>query len=250
MSLPKSYTLITGASSGIGRQTALQLSASRRLVLHGRDAARLEQTRQACANPEQHRLWPFDLKKVDQIEASLTELLKSGDVPVEACVCCAGAVQVLPLRQVELPVARDLMNVNFHSAVEISRLLTARRLNEKHLRRLVFVSSTASLFGARGFQMYCASKAALDGFMRAIAVELAPQVRVNSVLPGAVQTPMTDHLLGDPALRERMAAVYPLGLGQPSDVAGVIEFLLSDNANWITGQQIVVDGGRSINHSG
>lgn len=250
MSLPDSYTLITGASSGIGRQTAVQLAASRRLILHGRDVARLEQTREGCSSPENHRIWPFDLKQVDQLEASLAELLGPGSLPIDACVQCAGAVQVLPLRQVELSVARELMNVNFHAAVEISRLLVSRRLNQKHLRRLVFVSSTASQFGARGFQTYCASKAALDGFMRAVAVELAPQVCVNSVLPGAVQTPMTDHLLGDPVVRERMAAAYPLGLGQPADVAGVIEFLLSDKANWITGQQIVVDGGRSINHSG
>ncbi len=144
----------------------------------------------------------------------------------------------------------ELMNVNFLSAVEISRLLVTRKVNQKHLRRMVFVSSTASRFGARGFQMYCATKAALDGFMRAVATELAPDVRVNSVLPGAVETPMTQGLLGDPAVRERLAASYPLGIGQPGDIAGVIEFLLSENANWLTGQEIVVDGGRSINHSG
>ncbi|HEY3963593.1 MAG TPA: SDR family oxidoreductase [Planctomycetaceae bacterium] len=249
MSSAESYTLITGASSGIGRQTALQLAASRRLILHGRDTARLAATREACPSPEKHLIWPFDLRQVEQLEKSLTELLCGGDIPIASFVHCAGAVQVVPLRQLELIVARELMNVNFHAAVEISRLLVSRRINQKHLRRLVFVSSTASQFGARGFQMYCATKAALDGFMRAIAVELAPQVRVNSVLPGAVETPMTDQLLGDSAVRERMAAVYPLGLGQPADIAGVIEFLLSDNANWITGQQIVVDGGRSINHS-
>lgn len=249
MSSSATYTLITGASSGIGRETAIKLAAARRLILHGRDVARLTASREACPSPENHLIWPFDLKEVDQLEASLSQLLGAEKLPVDAFVHCAGAVQVAPLRQLELPAARELMNVNFFSAVEISRLLMTRRINQKHLRRVVFVSSTASQFGARGFQMYCATKAALDGFMRAIAVELAPQVRVNSVLPGAVQTPMADQLLGDSAVRERMSAVYPLGLGQPADVAGVIEFLLSDNANWITGQQIVVDGGRSINHT-
>lgn len=244
------YTLITGASSGIGRQTAWKLAASRSLILNGRDLPRLEETRQGCPDPERHLIWPFDLKVVDQLEKSLVELLDRGPVPVEAFVHCAGAVHVAPLRQWELPSMCELMNVNFLSAVEISRLLVTRKVNQKHLRRMVFVSSTASRFGARGFQMYCATKAALDGFMRAVATELAPDVRVNSVLPGAVETPMTQGLLGDPAVRERLAASYPLGIGQPGDIAGVIEFLLSENANWLTGQEIVVDGGRSINHSG
>ncbi len=243
------FTLITGASSGIGREIAIQLAGSRSLILHGRDAGRLEETRRICAAPESHVVWPFDLREVDQLESSLPDILQTHQTSVEAFVYSAGAVEVLPLRQFDPQRARDLMNVNFHAAVEMARLLTSRRINQKSLRQIVFVSSTASKFGARGFQMYCASKAALDGFMRALAVELAPDVRVNSVLPGAVETPMTDHLLADPLARERLSAEYPLGLGRPSDVAGVVAFLLSDNARWITGQQLVVDGGRSVNHT-
>ncbi|HLJ12840.1 MAG TPA: SDR family oxidoreductase [Planctomycetaceae bacterium] len=249
MPLPRPYTLITGASSGIGRQTAIQLAGSRPLILHGRDAARLDATRRACHQPETHLVWPYDLKQIDQLESALSEFLRRHDAPVGACVHCAGDVQVMPLRQLEPGLARDLMNVNFHAAVEISRVLVLRRINEKNLRQLIFVSSTASNFGARGFQIYCASKSALDGFMRALAVELAPHVRVNSVHPGAVETPMTERLLGDAPTRDRLAASYPLGLGRPADVAGAIEFLLSDGAQWITGQELVVDGGRSINHT-
>ena len=85
-----------------------------------------------------------------------------------------------------------------------------RNINAKHLRGVVFISSTASRFGARGFSMYSASKGALDAFMRAMAVELAPDVRVNSVLPGAVTTRMTEAMLSDPQLSARMAeGIFP-----------------------------------------
>jgi NAD(P)-dependent dehydrogenase (short-subunit alcohol dehydrogenase family) len=85
--------------------------------------------------------------------------------------------------------------------------------------------------------------------VRALAVELAPDVRVNSVLPGAVRTPMAEAALADPVIAERLRQDYPLGIGQPGDIASAVEFLLSKNANWITGQQFVVDGGRTINLS-
>lgn len=243
-------SLVTGASSGIGRATAIQLSSTRRILLHGRDRARLEETRQMCANSEQHLLWCADLSAVDAIEASLTDYLASHSVRIEEYVHCAGMWNIGPLRLLERATASEVMNVNFMAAVEISRLLTRRKINDKALRNIVFVSSTASQFGARGTSIYCASKGALDAYMRALAVELAPNVRVNSVLPGAIRTPMTESMLADPVLLERMESHYPLGLGREDDVTQAVAFLLSEGARWITGQQLVVDGGRTINISG
>ncbi len=241
------FTLITGASSGIGRESAIRLSASRQLILHGRDAARLEETRRHCSAPQRHLLWQFELRDVSRIEASLGQVLQASGLGVACFVHCAGTLRILPVRSIEPAAAREMLEVNFSSAVEIIRLLVRKKLNEKHLRSIVIVSSTASQFGARGFSLYCASKGALDSFMRALAVELAPAVRVNSVLPGAVRTAMTEEMLKQPGLIERLEADYPLGLGKPSDVASAVEFLLSDASRWITGQQLVVDGGRTVN---
>jgi len=240
-------TLITGASSGIGRETSIRLSVSRQLILHGRDAARLEETRRLCNNPERHVFWNLELREVDHIEDSLTKLLEQNQLAVEGFVHCAGTLKLLPVRSVERAVVRETMDVNFSSAVEIVRLLIRRKVNEKHLRGIVFVSSTASQFGARGFNVYCASKGALDAFMRALAVELAPGVRVNSVLPGAVRTAMTEGMFNDAETLKRFQSEYPLGLGETSDIASAVEFLLSEKARWITGQQLVVDGGRTVN---
>jgi NAD(P)-dependent dehydrogenase (short-subunit alcohol dehydrogenase family) len=145
--------------------------------------------------------------------------------------------------------AREIMNVNFFSAAEITRLLLKKKINHLQLRNIVFVSSTASKFGAKGLNLYCATKGALDSLMRALAVELAPEIRINSVLPGGVRTSMTESMFADPQLAARLGADYPLGPGNISDIAAAVEFLLSDKARWVTGQQFTVDGGRTVNIS-
>lgn len=241
------YTLITGTSSGIGRQTAIRLSEFRRLVLHGRDIARLEETKSMCHAPECHVVWPLDLKVVGHIEESLRCLLKALQTGIECFVHCAGTINIMPIRSASRTVVEEIMNVNFASAVEITRLLVTKKVNEKNLCSIVFVSSTASRFGARGFNLYCASKGALDAFMRALSVELAPNVRVNSVLPGAIRTSMTDTMMNDSNLKSRFAEQYPFGIGETSDVVSAIEFFISDKARWITGQELIVDGGRTVN---
>ena len=129
------------------------------------------------------------------------------------------------------------------------KTLVSKKNNRGVLRTAVLVSSNISNFGAKAHCLYSASKSALDGLMRSLAVELAPKVRVNSVLPGGVHTPMTDSIFNDSQLVEKMEASYPLGLGQPKDIAQVIKFLLGEESRWITGQQIFVDGGRCINLS-
>lgn len=242
------HTLITGASSGIGRETAIHLSASRNLILHGRDLEKLEETRLLCQNTNQHHFWQWELSEVEGIEDSLTSILnQSPKITVDNFVHCAGTLSLLPIRMMERATVTKTMAINFSSAVEIIRLLVQKKVNERQLRGVVFVSSTASQFGARGLSVYCASKGALDSFMRAAAVELAPRVRVNSVLPGAIRTAMTEGMFSDAETLKRFQSDYPLGLGEPSDIASAVEFLLSDKSRWITGQQLVVDGGRTAN---
>ena len=86
----------------------------------------------------------------------------------------------------------------------------------------------------------------MDALARSLAVELAPAVRVNSVLPRIVETGMTKQLFTNPDFVSSVQANYPLGFGRPEDIADAVEFLCSDRARWITGQELVVDGGKSI----
>jgi len=244
-----SATLITGCSSGLGRASALRLSRERALILHGRNLDRLEETRRQCHDPERHVIWPFDLNNIDKLSDSLARLLTERTLTVEAFVHCAGMVTVLPARSIDHRVAHEIMTVNFLSAVEIINTLLKKRINSGGVSNIVFVSSIWARFGARGHSAYCASKAALDGYMRALAVELAPETRVNSILPGAIQTSMAEQGFSDPAIAEKLRQDYPLGTGRADDIASAIEFVLSSGARWLTGQEIVLDGGRTINAS-
>lgn len=243
------FCLVTGASSGIGRELAIALSQDGPLILNGRNSERLEETRQSCKNPARHLLWPQELADVEAVGESLQQFIVCHSVKISQFVHCAGTLDVLPIRSITLDHLVNVMSVNFISAAVITTGLIKKKLNGQNLKSIVFISSIASEFGAKGFSAYSASKGALDSYMRSIAVELAPKVRVNSVLPGGIHTKMTQKIYEDGEVGARLMQDYPLGVGEASDIVAAVKFLLSDDARWITGQQLVVDGGRSVNIS-
>jgi NAD(P)-dependent dehydrogenase (short-subunit alcohol dehydrogenase family) len=246
----KSYLLVTGASSGIGREIAIRLSNEYNIVLNGRDNERLMQTCETCNSQNHHLIWPYDLKDVDGIEESLTQFLTENNCTVIHFVHSAGYMKMIPLKMATVDVFQSSFNINVIAAAMIAKVLTKKKINQGNLENIVLISSNISNFGAKAFGAYGASKSATDGLMRCLAVELAPAVRVNSVLPGGIRTAMTEHLYEDAALIERMDATYPLGPGSVKDIGNAVRFLISDEARWITGQQLTVDGGRTINITG
>jgi NAD(P)-dependent dehydrogenase (short-subunit alcohol dehydrogenase family) len=141
------------------------------------------------------------------------------------------------------------MSINAFSAFEITRLLVRKSFQAGKMTSIVLISSIASGFGAKGFCLYASTKGAIDSFVKSAAVELAPATRVNSVLPGAIETPMTAEMFRRPEIKARFDSCYPLGTGVPADVAKTVAFLLSDDSRWITGQNIILDGGRTSNVS-
>jgi len=237
------YTLLTGASSGIGAALARRLGSARALILSGRDAGKLREAA-GLGDDGRHLLWPYDLRDVEGIQPSLTGLLEERQATVDCFVHCAGVVKVMPARLTEPAVVQEVMNVNVLSAIQILRTLL-KKANHGALANVLFISSTYSIRGVKGQAVYAASKGALDAMMQSLAVELAPAVRVNSVLPGGVKTPMSQRAFEDPQHLEKMKQEYLLRLGEVDDVVNVVEFMLSDKAGWITGQKIVVDGGQT-----
>ncbi len=232
----KTYTLITGASSGIGAAIARRLGGERSLILGCRDAAKVN-------DEGRHLVWAHDLNDVAGISASLGSFLETHQATVDCFVHSAGVVKVMPARLSDFAAVQEVMNVNVLSAFQVVATLLKKH-NKGVLRNLLFISSTYSIKGVKGQAAYAASKGALDAMMQSLAVELAP-IRVNSVLPGGVRTPMSERAFTDPKHLEKMKEEYLLRFGEVEDIVNAVEFLLSEKAAWITGQRFVVDGGQT-----
>jgi 3-oxoacyl-[acyl-carrier protein] reductase len=174
---------------------------------------------------------------VDQVKQQFGEL--------HLLVNNAGKEFIAPLQVTRAPAVRETLELNVVAMANVTRACL-RLLKEDSA--IVNMASLAGLRGAAGMSLYSASKGAVVAFTQSLARELASRkVRVNAVAPGIVRTDMTDRMFSkyDPKYVEELEASYPLGFGRPIDVARAVAFLGSDEAAWITGQTLVVDGGCS-----
>jgi 3-oxoacyl-[acyl-carrier protein] reductase len=238
------YTLITGASSGMGEATAKLLSRDRNVILHGRDEARLGAVGEACAaNGHQIALFSYDLEKADTLAETFTAFLKERALGVEAFAHFAGMTEVLPIAKTKYKIGLQVMNVNYFSATEIISVLLKRKVNGGNLSNIVLTSSITVQGGKKYQPHYCASKGAINALTLALACELAPSVRVNAIAPGSFKTRIIQTLFADTADAAPWAPPTLLPPGTVEDIANITRFLLSDEARYLTGQIIDVDGG-------
>ena len=237
------YTLITGASSGMGAVCAKQFSRSRKLIMASENLEMLEAVRNECEKPEQHILWHCNFAtERDSIAQSLSGLLVENDAVVDEYVHFAGLTKLMPLKTTNIAAIDTVFNVNLFSIFEIVKALLKKN-NQKALAKVVLISALVSLRGNEGNTIYAASKGAINALTYSMARELAPAVRVNALMPGGIQTPMSANL--NPDYVAEFLKDTPLGWGSAQDVVDYVEFLLSDKSKWITGQTLFVDGGRS-----
>jgi short-subunit dehydrogenase len=241
----KPYILISGATSDIGTAIAHLLSSEYPLLLHGRSIDKLEALKKEIHSSNPVEIWVADLAKTDNLKASLKELLLSKQIQVSGFVHCAGTLKILPFKNFREDYIQEIFNVNLFSAIAMLQTLLLK-INMSALKRVVFISSLTSERGDKGNTIYSSSKGALNSLVRALAIELAPNINVNSILPGGIQTKMTEDIFSNP---EKLACIntkYPIGYGICKDIALMVQYLLGEGGRWITAQNYHVDGGASM----
>lgn len=244
-SLEGKTILITGASSGIGRATAIECSrmGASRCLLVARNADALNETTSLLENDCESIVLKCDLTDFNSVE----NIVK--DLPVLDGVVCNAGINKMQL--VQFYTEKDINNI-FSVNCFATMLLMKQLVKKKKLSNTSSVVFTASISGhsnvAPANGVYGASKSALSAYMKYAALELAPKgIRCNAIHPGRVETPLIHNGVTDEEAIKADMAMYPLGrYADPKEIAWSIIYLLSDASSWITGTDLVIDGGRSL----
>lgn len=237
--------LVTGASSGIGKQVAItcsELGAS--VIITGRNNSRLLETMNSlsCEFKQNHISVCADLNTDDGISL-LTEKVDS----IDGAVFCAGINDKYLLKFIKRENIDSIFNTNVFSPILICKNLhKLKKINTG--ASIIFISSISSTYATISNALYASSKGAINSLIRTLALELSSKkIRVNGVTPGMIKTGMLDAYDFSQEQMKCIIKDYPLGrLGEVSDVANAVAFFLSDVSSWITGTNLVVDGGVTL----
>lgn len=227
--------LITGASSGLGAAIALELNAlGAEVIAIARDSKKLESKRDLATYKERFIPISKDISEYASLDKWALNLAKEyGSFD--------GAV-------LSVENATAIFNVNYFGNLQILKGLLDKRAKSADKASFVWISSNASVKAQKGLSNYSATKAGVNAAVKSIALEIAPKYRINAISPGFVKTEMIESWskIYDKEYIEAMDKVYPLGIGEVGDITPLICFLLSESSRWITGQNIIIDGGGSL----
>jgi NAD(P)-dependent dehydrogenase (short-subunit alcohol dehydrogenase family) len=235
--------LVTGASSGLGRETAVMLSrCGARLALTGRDEGRLAETLSEL-QPGDHSAHSADFTDAE-IAADAVQKIAAERGPFDGMFYSAGSTMVLPIKLLKNKHLDQVFGAGLRGVFGTLRA-AAKKGTMRDGGSIVVMSSAAALRGRPALSAYCAAKAGVDALVRCAALEFADRgIRVNSIRAAAVATAMHHEFMA--SINEAAAKDYsdrhPLGFGQPEDVGNTVIFLLSDASKWVSGTNMAVDG--------
>lgn len=241
-SLARKTVFVTGASSGIGRQICITASNhGATIVASGRNEDELDKTLEMLDGKERaHVAIAGDLSEIDKLADFAKQLPK-----LDGVVHCAGIAKYVPFKIISEKDVRATQILNYEAPL----LLTQTMLKSKLINRggsIVFIASISALVGVVANSLYAGSKGALVAASRALAIETAGmKIRANCISPGMIKTPLTEKMqesFSADTFNEK-EKLHPLGFGTTEDVGNAAVFLLSDAGRWITGSNLIVDGG-------
>ncbi len=246
-SLTGKKILVTGASSGIGRSAAIycnQLGAD--IILIARDLERLKETFNLLERGN-NKFYSIDLKNYEAIEPIINEYV---DIygKLDGFIHAAGIEKTIPLQLMNSKSYEDLYSINVISGFELAKIISKKKYINAAGGSFVFISSIMGTVGQSSKIGYCSSKGALISGVKAMALELAgKKIRVNTISPAIVETELTRRMflsMTEETIKT-ISEMHPLGFGKPEDIAFATIFLLSDASKWITGSNLIIDGGYS-----
>lgn len=245
-SLVGKNVVITGASSGIGRYTAIACSnMGARVILFGRDVNRLKETVSFMQKPDFHLVYSLDLTDHVRMEAAVKDAVEQTG-KLHGLVNAAGISTTLPLKLISNDKLDEFFRTNVYSAILMSRLFTKQANVSTEGGSVILFSSVMGIVGETGKTLYSLTKGALISAAKSLALEFASKkIRFNAISPGVVVTPMSQKAIysQDEESLNKITALHPLGLGKPEDIANACVYLLSDAARWVTGSNLIIDGG-------
>lgn len=242
-SLSGKTILVTGASAGIGRAISVvcsQMGAT--LIITGRNIDRLSETFNLL-DGQNHSQYPLDLTNIDALQKFIETLPK-----LDGIVSNAGIAKPLILQLMEDADVNEVMQINALTPIRLTRLLLQNKKINKTASLIYISSINGNNCAYIGSTTYAASKSALNGFMKGVALELAPRgIRANCINPGMIETDLLKSgSIGEEDL-ENDKQKYPLKrYGRPEEVAYAAVYLLSDASQWITGSSLLIDGGYTL----
>jgi len=232
--------MVVGASSGIGQATATLLAElGARVVFVSRNSDKLYSIVKSLEHPDRHLVIPYDVTDFDKCKSVFEEAVADGQ-KLDSLVYCAGVAKVVPLRVITRNEYDNIFATNFYGFLNMVQCYAKRKYNNGG--SIVVVSALNVHYPQKCMTIYSASKAAIESTVRTLSIELADMnIRINSVIPGAVMTSMAETV--DRETLEQIVSKQLLGAQQPEEVANMIAFLSSDKSSAITGRNVYVDGG-------